>query len=57
MFDYAMPLFSRGFTRNNRKAKLVRMGLIMGGPVELNGVRYSHMRDRQEAQELYVADW
>lgn len=57
MFDYAMPLFSRGFTRKNRKAKLVRMGLIMGGPVELNGVRYSHMRDRQEAQELYVADW
>ena len=33
------------------------MLLTFAGPIEAYGNRYSHMRDRQEDQELYISDW
>ena len=57
LFNHAIPLFSKDFNIDHRKAKMTRMVLQVAGPVELEGIRYSHMRDRQEAQEYYVADW
>ena len=56
-FEHALPIFGKEFNNTNRKAKMVRMLLSFAGPVEAYGNRYSHMRDRQEQQELYVADW
>lgn len=56
-FDHALPIFGKEFTKTNRKAKMIRILLSFAGPFEANGIRYSHMRDRQEQQELYVADW
>ena len=36
---------------------MTRLVLQIAGPVELDGTRYSHMRDRDEQQEYLVADW
>jgi len=33
------------------------MVLTLGGPVIEDGEQYSHMRDRQELQEYFVAEW
>jgi hypothetical protein len=49
LFNYAMPLFSKEFNREHRKAKMVRILLTMAGPIDMKGIRYSNMRDRQEA--------
>ena len=46
LFNYALPLFSKEFNREQRKARMMRMVLTFAGPIELNGVRYSNMRDR-----------
>ena len=46
-WNLALPLFSKEFTRENLKAKMVRFVVVPAGPVEEDGVRYSHMRDRQ----------
>ena len=56
-FEHALPIFSKEFSKTNRKSKKIRILLSFAGPFEFNGTRYSHMRDRQEQQELYVADW
>jgi len=47
-FKHVEPLFSKEFTKDNLKAKMVRVVLVPGGPVEVNDIRYNHMRDRQE---------
>lgn len=57
LFEYTKPLFSKDYTRTHRKAKAVRFLLLPAGPIEAGGVRYSHMRDRSEAQEFAVASW
>jgi len=44
-----LPLFSTDFSKENLKAKMVRMVLMPGAPIDYDGIRYSHMRDRQEA--------
>ena len=56
-WNLALPLFSKDFSRTNLKAKMVRVVVRPAGPVEVDGVRYSHMRDRQAAQEFAVAEW
>ena len=52
LFKYAMPLFSTEFNREMRTAKMMRMVLTFAGPIEINEIRYSNMRDRTEAQEF-----
>lgn len=46
LFDHAIPMFSKEFNNQNRKAKMVRMLLTFAGPIHVNNVRYSHMFDR-----------
>ena len=56
-FNYTIPLFSKDYNRFNRKAKLTRFLLFIGGPVDMDGVRYNNMGDRQSEQEYVVANW
>ena len=51
----AIPLFSKGFNRNNRKAKMTRFLIMNAGPVDIDGIRYKNMGDRQPDQEYLVA--
>ena len=55
LFDMAVPLFSKEFNRNNRKAQMTRFLIMNAGPVEMEGVRYKNMGDRQPDQEYLVA--
>jgi hypothetical protein len=56
-FNHALPLFGAEYSRNNRKATMMRMAMTFAGPVDLDGIRFNNMEDRQEAQEFKVADW
>ena len=57
LFEMAIPLFSKGFNRNNRKAKMTRFLIMNAGPVDIDGIRYKNMGDRQPDQEYLVAQW
>jgi hypothetical protein len=46
MYNLSLPLFSKEYNKTNRKAKMVRMVLIPGGPIQKEGVRYKNMGDR-----------
>lgn len=54
-FNYTVPFFSKEYSKENRKAKLVRILLIVAGPIEINGVRYKNMGDRWPEQEYEIA--
>ena len=56
-FNYALPLFSKDFNLNHRKAKMMRMVIFAAGPLEINGIRYKTMLDRNEDQEYFIANW
>jgi hypothetical protein len=56
-FNYTAPLFSTEYSIKNRKAKMVRMLLIVAGPIDFNGIRYKNFGDRWSDQEYYLANW
>ena len=45
MFNLTLPLFSKEYHRNRRKAKMTRFLLMPAGPIEFNGIRYKNMAD------------
>ena len=57
LFNYTKPLFSRDYDITNREAKMMRMGVAFGGPIEVDGTRFKTRLDRSDLQELFVADW
>jgi len=57
LFNLTLPLFSKDYKRDNRKAKMIRFLLLNAGPVDLEGVRYSNLGDRQSDQEFLIANW
>lgn len=46
LFNHAIPLFSKEFSKTNLKAKMIRFVFIPAGPINFRGIRYNHMRDR-----------
>ena len=56
-FNFILPLFSSDFTIRNRKAKKLRIMIQCAGPIDVEGTRYSTMRDRGEQQEFFIANW
>ena len=46
LFNHAIPLFSKEFSKTNLKARMVRFVFIPAGPINFRGIRYNHMRDR-----------
>ena len=57
MFNATLPLFSKDYNREHRKAKMTRFLLIAAGPIDLDGVRYNNLGDRQPEQEFLIANW
>jgi len=45
-FNYTAPLFSTEYSIKNRKAKMVRMLLVVAGPINYDGIRYKNFGDR-----------
>ena len=56
-FQMTLPLFSKDYSRENRKAKMVRFLLLAAGPIDFAGIRYKNMGDRNPLQEYDVANW
>lgn len=56
-FNFTIPLFSKEYSLTNRKAKMIRIILILAGPIEFNGIRYKNMGDRWPDQEYEIAQW
>jgi len=52
-----VPLFSKDFTRTERKAKLIRVLVIPGGPIDYDGTRFKNMGDRWSEQDFLISDW
>ena len=49
LFNQAVPLFSKDFSRENRKAKMTRFLVMNAGPIDFDGVRYKNMGDRHHS--------
>ena len=45
-FNLTLPLFSKDYTRNHRKAKMTRFLLMNAGPIDIDGIRYKNLGDR-----------
>lgn len=56
-FNATLPLFSKDYNRNHRKARSTRFLLLPAGPIEIEGVRYKTLGDRQPDQEFWIANW
>lgn len=54
-FNFTIPLFSKEYSSTNRKAKMVRIILMVAGPIDINGIRYKNMGDRWPDQEYEIA--
>lgn len=56
-FNATLPLFSKDYNRNNRKARATRFLLLPAGPIEMKDIRYKTLGDRAPDQEYWIANW
>lgn len=57
LFNYTLPFFSKDYSKENRKSRMLRIILFVAGPIEINGIRYKNMGDRWPDQEYEIAQW
>jgi hypothetical protein len=57
LFNITVPLFSKDYHRNRRKAKMTRFLLMPAGPIDFKGVRYKNVYDQSSSQEYFIANW
>ena len=56
-YNYTIPFFSKDYSATSRKSRMVRILLMVAGPIEINGIRYRNMGDRWPEQEYEMAQW